>query len=65
MYAQNENLIPNPGFEEFDFADSPINKVTWEGCVKWYSPTLGSPDYWNKKMLKFEEWKGTHPPYIR
>jgi hypothetical protein len=40
------NLVPNPSFE--DFISCPTAQDQIDNCQDWYSPTTGSPDYFNE-----------------
>ena len=39
------NLVPNGSFEEYDTCPGDVGQITY--AKYWYSPTLGSPDYFN------------------
>ncbi|UPT68992.1 MAG: hypothetical protein M0D57_10395 [Sphingobacteriales bacterium JAD_PAG50586_3] len=39
------NLVPNPSFEDFNIC--PDNSGQIANCFGWYSPTTGTPDYYN------------------
>ncbi len=39
------NLVPNGSFEEHDTCPDNVGQITY--AKYWYSPTLGSPDYFN------------------
>jgi len=42
---QAQNLVPNPSFE--DYTDTVIAGDTFCNCTQWYTPTNGTPDYFN------------------
>jgi len=44
------NLIPNPGFENYDQCPTGVATMPYNAIVTvqdWFSPTLASPDYFN------------------
>lgn len=45
-----QNLVPNGSFEEYSEcpAANDLNDGQFERCKGWWSPTLGTPDYFNK-----------------
>lgn len=43
--AFSQNLVPNPGFEEF--YNCPDKLSQFHNVVNWYTPTIGNPDYYN------------------
>jgi OmpA-OmpF porin, OOP family len=46
--AFNQNLVPNPGFEEFTKCPVDFTKTGQVFSLPgWYSPSLGTPDYFN------------------
>lgn len=40
-----QNLVPNPGFEEF--YNCPDKLSQFHNVINWYTPTIGNPDYFN------------------
>lgn len=61
--ANAQNLVPNPGFEEFtkcptSFSTSPLDF----GAMHWNSPNSGTPDYYNRcsigEMRVPKNWAG-------
>jgi len=54
----SQNLVPNPGFEEYNLIFHPVcNNDSFPVCKNWYSPTNGSPDYCNQ-ISCFYEYNG-------
>jgi outer membrane protein OmpA-like peptidoglycan-associated protein len=58
--AQEENLIPNPSFEEY--SGVPLgwfyNGNQFSRLIKyWYSPTLASPDVFGPEVIVPQHWK--------
>lgn len=53
LAAFSQNLVPNPGFEEFTTCPQGINaqKNHQEIAPHWYAPTQGTPDLYNKCSL--------------
>ena len=45
MGAISQNLVSNPGFEEF--YNCPDKLSQYHNVVNWYTPTIGNPDYFN------------------
>lgn len=45
-----QNLVPNGSFEEYDTCpvSNNLNDGQFERCKGWWSPTLGTPDYFNQ-----------------
>jgi OOP family OmpA-OmpF porin len=65
-YAQN--LVPNPGFEEY--TTCPKEHLKFGETLSlpgWYSPTLGTPDYYNQcsqwQCKASENWAGISRDY--
>lgn len=61
--ASAQNLVLNPGFDEFKEVYSDISTI--ECCNNWMNPTLASPDYFNsfqKNNVHPKEWWGYQTP---
>jgi OOP family OmpA-OmpF porin len=41
----SQNLVPNPGFENFNACPNNISQIT--RATGWFSPSLATPDYYN------------------
>jgi hypothetical protein len=54
LFAQT-NLVPNPSFENYSWVSIPSLCDTSCTCINWYSPTNGTPDYYNKNTDCFPE----------
>jgi len=64
--ASAQNLVLNPGFDEFKDTVSSISSL--EYCTSWINPTMTSPDYFNSllehnsNMSHPREWWGYQTP---
>ena len=60
--AFSQNLVPNPGFEEF--YNCPDKLSQFHNVINWYTPTIGNPDYFNNcKERKSEPYGVPHNVY--
>jgi OmpA-OmpF porin, OOP family len=44
----SQNLVPNPGFEQYTYCPSGINQSDLEIVKEWRQSTSGTPDYFNR-----------------